>query len=319
MYFTPVHIEPLPYKINYTDRLFLMGSCFTSHLAEKLKYYLFHTDDNPFGILYNPASIELALNIIVNKKEIQASDFFQEQDIYKSFYFHSHWADTNLLRLLENINTTIVRVFNYINKTQWFFITFGTAYVYELKQNKQIVANCHKQHPQKFNHRMLSISEASTYIEKIAAHIYRLNPQAHIVFTISPVRYLKYGAHQNQISKATLHIALKEFLQKHPNAFYFPSYEIFMDELRDYRYYANDMIHPSDIGIEHVWKRFCETYFDAETRKLMNQVSEIQAAINHRPMFPDSKEYEQFKQKIKQKISQLKTQLPQIEKLDYQI
>ena len=316
MYTTPVHIEPFPKKINYTDKIFLLGSCFSNHLTEKLKYYLFDALNNPFGVLYNPASIELALNLTANKRKITSSDFFQEQDIYKSFYFHSQWADTNLTRLIEAINKTIEHVHDYIRHSQWVFITFGTAYIYELKANKQIVANCHKQHPKNFNHRMLSLLETCAYIEKIASHLYRLNPHAQLVFTISPVRYLKDGAHQNQLSKSTLHLALNEYLHQDNRAYYFPSYEIFIDELRDYRYYAADMIHPSDVGIEHVWKRFSETFFDTASSQLMNQVADIQTALNHRPQFPESKQYQLFKQRLEQKIATLKKILPQIALLE---
>ncbi|MGQ9847255.1 MAG: GSCFA domain-containing protein, partial [Bacteroidales bacterium] len=207
LYYTPVDISKPPKTITHQDPIVFFGSCFSTYIAQKLKWYLFNVLDNPFGILYNPSSIEQCILIIKEKKEIKAEHFFLEDDIYKSFYFHSQWAHTNLEFLLDKVNKMILDSHQFLLQSKWVFITLGTAYVYELKENNQVVANCHKQNAQMFNHRMLSVEEVVDKLNKIYTYILDLSPNANIVFTVSPVRYLKQGAHLNQISKSTLLLA----------------------------------------------------------------------------------------------------------------
>lgn len=310
LYYTPVHITPPPVTISHHDSVFLIGSCFTTHIAEKLKGNLFNVLANPFGVLYNPSSIEQSIAIIKNKRTIHASDFFVEDGIYKSFLFHSKLADTHLDSLIVNTNQTISEAHVFFKKSNWFFITLGTAYVYELKDSGETVANCHKQNPNIFNHRLLSVEEVTNKLKNSYHQILELSPEANIVFTVSPVRHLKLGAHLNQVSKSTLLIAIHTIINECKRALYFPSYEIFMDELRDYRYYASDMLHPSDIGIEHVWNRFSQLFFDKQTQELNNQITEIKTALRHRPLFPESESFSVFKKQLEQKINRLKEKAP---------
>lgn len=310
LYYTSVDIPNPPKTISHQEPIMLMGSCFSTHIAQKLKWHLFNVLDNPFGVLYNPASIEQAISIIKEKKRITANHFFLEDDVYKSFYFHSQWASTNLKLLLDKVNKMIFDAHQFLLQSKWVFITLGTAYVYELKENNEVVANCHKQNAQRFNHRMLSVDEVADKLKKIYRNIIDLSPNANIVFTVSPVRHLKQGAHLNQISKSTLLLAIDVLLSEYQQAYYFPSYEIFMDELRDYRYYANDMLHPSELGIEHVWNRFSQLYFDHQTHALNTQIKEIKTALEHRPLFPESKSYIRFQEQLEQKIKELKAKAP---------
>lgn len=310
LYYTSVDIPKPPKTISHQDTIMLMGSCFSTHIAQKLKWYLFHVLDNPFGVLYNPVSIEQSILIIKEKKRITSDHFFLEEDVYKSFLFHSQWANTNLEFLLDEINKMIIDSHYFLLQIKWVFITLGTAYVYEFNESGEVVANCHKQSAQKFIHRMLSVEEVTENLKKIYTHIIDLSPSANIVFTVSPVRHLKQGAHLNQISKSTLLLAINKILNECTQAFYFPSYEIFMDELRDYRYYANDMLHPSELGIEHVWNRFSQLYFDYQTQSLNKQINEIKTALEHRPLFPESKSYIRFQEQLEQKIKELKAKAP---------
>jgi len=310
MYYTRINIEPHPQRIAYSDQSFFIGSCFSANISDKFRFYKLNTEANPFGVLYNPASIFQTLELISSGREIGKEDFFQEEDIYKSFLFHSQWAGMDVNELIQRVNDKVAQTCQFLKQIKWVFITFGTSYVYELKSNGEIVANCHKQNAGLFTHRMLSVEEVSQYIEKISKLIYAFSPKANLVFTVSPVRHLKQGASFNQLSKATLIVALSQYLAKDSQAYYFPSYEIFNDELRDYRFYAEDMVHPSGLGIEHVWKRFSEIFFDDQTQKLMTHVGEIKSACEHKVFFPESKAYEAFRIKLLQKIEQLSKDLP---------
>lgn len=310
LYYTPVDLPKSPKTISHQDSILLMGSCFTNHIADRLKFHLFNVLSNPFGVLYNPASIEQSIAIIKEKRTITPNDFFVEEDIYKSFLFHSHFSNVHLEPMLEEINHSMLRTHDFLSNSKWVFITFGTAYVYEHKESGNIVANCHKQPSHMFHHRMLSVEEASEKIKKIYRYIIDLSPEATVVFTVSPVRHLKQGASLNQVSKSTLLLAIYHSLSECHQAHYFPSYEIFMDELRDYRFFSNDMLHPSDLGIEHVWNKFSTVYFDKQTLELNKQIKEIQTALEHRPLFPQSKSYILFKNKIEDKIKQLKDKAP---------
>lgn len=310
MYYTRINIEPHPLRINYSDRSFFIGSCFSTNISDKFRYYKFETEANPFGVLYNPASIRQALELISSGRKIINEDFFREEDIYKSFLFHSQWAGMDINELVHRVNDKIAQTYQFLKQTKWFFVTLGTSYVYEFKSNSEIVANCHKQNADLFTHRMLSVEEVLQYIEKISSLIYKLSPEANLVFTVSPVRHLKQGASLNQLSKATLIVALNQYLAKNANAYYFPSYEIFNDELRDYRFYADDMTHPSGLGIEHIWKRFSEIFFDDQTQKLITRIGEIKSACEHKVFFPGSKAYQTFKTKTLQKIEKLSKELP---------
>jgi hypothetical protein len=310
MYITSVNIEKSKNDITYHDRIVLFGSCFSTHLGNKFERLKFSALQNPFGILYNPASIASALEMVAVKKHFTKHDFFQEEDIYKSFHLHSSLAGTNLEPLRNMVNKKIDFSYKFAQKSTWFFITLGTATVFLLKETGEIVANCHKQPSVLFEQKWLTVEQTLFYLEKIEKHIHQLNSTAKIIFTISPVRHFKQGAHANQISKSTLFVAIHQFMQKNPEIIYFPAYEIFNDELRDYRYYAPDMIHPGEAGIEHVWKKFSETYFETETMNLMQKVEEIQKALEHRTFFPESKAYQKFETQLKRKIMQLEKEYP---------
>lgn len=310
MYYTPVPINPFESKITYNDNILLLGSCFSENIAHKLEYYKFKTLSNPLGTLFNPASIELLINKIVQKQWVSEKDFFCDDDVYKSFYFHSSIAGTNLSVIIEKANNLIAYSNEFLKQATFIFITLGSAFVFEHKELGIVVANCHKQPANRFVQRRLSIDESIYYLETIIKHIRTINQQSNIIFTVSPVRYLKYGSFQNQLSKATLLLAIEKVLNEKQNIFYFPAYEIFIDELRDYRFYDNDLIHPSSLGIQHIWERFKQTFFTDETLQWMKKIEQIQQAIHHRPMFKESKSYSLFRENIEREINNIRTQFP---------
>ncbi len=309
MYVTPVHIEPIS-AITYSDNIFLMGSCFSTYMGNKMERLKFLVLQNPFGVLYNPASIAITLERMVTKKYFSENDFFLDEDIYKSYYLHSSLAGTSISLLLKDVNHKIEEGYEFAQKSTWFFITLGSATVYRLKKTDEIIANCQKQPTSLFREALLTVEQCLAYLEKIKKCIYHLHPKSKIVFTVSPVRYFKQGAHANQISKSILFVALHQLMENNPEIIYYPAYEIFNDELRDYRYYAADMIHPGEVGIEHIWKNFSETFFEKETLQIMHKVEEVQKALEHRTFFPESKSYHQFIIQLQKKITQLEKEYP---------
>ncbi len=308
MFYTKLHIEPFKQKIQYTDKIFFIGSCFSDEIAKYFKTYKFIVLSNPFGTMYNPVSIYQNISRIINKQYVDENDFFLDEDIYKSFDFHSSLAGLKLNELIEQINQLIETSNLFLKDVDWFFITFGTSYIYEHKKTNKIVANCHKQPSYEFNNRILSFDEIYNYFDKTISLINNFNTKTKIVITISPVRYLKYGAFENQVSKSLLFTALHKIRNKITDLYYFPSYEIFMDELRDYRYYASDLIHPSDVGIEYVWNRLIDRAFDENTRNIYNEIKNIINSCKHRPMFFESKTYAAFKSSLLAKIQLLEKQ-----------
>jgi|YNPMSStandDraft_1061717.scaffolds.fasta_scaffold00797_13 hypothetical protein len=305
MFYTIVNIEQFDKKINYDDKLFFIGSCFSNEIAQKFSLYKFNVLVNPFGTLYNPVSIYQSIERIIDKKFVNENDFFLDEDIYKSYDFHSTLAGIKIDELTKQVNEIINKSYFFLKDVSWIFITYGTSYVYEHKQLKKIVANCHKKPSNEFINRMLNFNETYEYIEKTVSLIKNFNSRTNIVFTISPVRYLKYGAFENQVSKSVLFIALNKLRKNYPETNYFPSYEIFIDELRDYRYYAADLLHPSDIGIEYVWNRLIDTTFDNNTKTLYKEIQNIINSCKHRPMFRESKTYDLFKNNLLSKIESL--------------
>ncbi len=310
MYTTQLNIKPFDHKISYADKLFFIGSCFSEEVAKQFSQVKFQVLSNPFGTLYNPASIFFAVQRIIQNKKVTEEDFFLSDGVYKSFAFHSSLAGTHLHELIDKVNAVIHKSHEFLKQASWNFITLGTSYVYRHKTQKKVVANCHKLPANTFDHFLLSLDEVHSYLNDTVSILQQFNPQINIVFTVSPVRYLSYGAFENQVSKSLLFVALHKLLEKEKDCRYFPAYELFMDELRDYRYYDRDLIHPSALGVEHVWNRLVETVVDENSQQLMKQVYAVVAACKHRPMFPESTSYLQHKSNLMQKIVKLQNEYP---------
>lgn len=310
MFQSVLKIEPFPKKIQYCDKLFFIGSCFSNEISQKFSLYKFNVISNPFGTLYNPVSIYSIIERIVSKKFVSENDFFLDDDIYKSFDFHSSLAGINLSNLIFQTNQLIEQSYSFLKEARWIFITYGTSHIHEHISSKKVVANCHKRPSYEFINRLLNFDEAFNYIEKTINIIKQFNPEIQVVFTISPVRYLKYGAFENQVSKSLLFVCLNELKRKYTEILYFPAYEIFLDELRDYRFYATDLIHPSNVGIDYVWNKLIEASFSEQTLNLKKQVQYIINSCQHRPMFPESKTYTLFKKSLLEKIEILEKQYP---------
>jgi hypothetical protein len=301
---TPVEISEFTKKLTYDDSIMLLGSCFTESIGNKLSERKFLTDINPFGIIYNPVSLLYCIELLESNKIFTQHDLFEENGIWKSFYHHSRFSHSDINTALKNINERISVSSEFIRKTSFLFLTLGTAWVFEHKESGKIVSNCHKSPASNFNHRLLSVDETYDALKSIVEKNKKINPGCTVIFTISPVRHLKNGANGNQLSKAVLTVALQKIKEIY-EVQYFPAYEILLDELRDYRYYAEDMIHPSLIAIDYIWEKLCFAFIYKDTLKTMKEIENIQKAVQHRPFFPDTKTHQDFLKSLFIKICEI--------------
>lgn len=289
----------------------LLGSCFVENIGKRLQENKFPVDLNPFGIIYNPASVATSLMHLLNPEPFTPEDLFEREGLYHSFIHHSRFSGTDGEEVLTDINRRLHHSSSFLADASCLVITFGTAWVYHLKSTGQIVSNCHKL-PDKFFHRTcLTKEEIVEQWQTLLQELWNRNSSLRILFTVSPVRHWKDGAHGNQLSKAILLLAIDELCRLFPDRlFYFPSYEILLDELRDYRFYATDMLHPSEPAIEYIWQRFAEFCFTTETQHLLKEWEVIRKALFHKPVCPDSDAYHTFITQTLLKIEQLQEKFP---------
>lgn len=297
-------LPPLPnaVSIHHNTRLILIGSCFTEHIGQKLDAYKFKTLHNPFGIVYNPVSMAGSLErIALGNSLFSPEDLFENNGLWHSWEHHGRFSKPDQLETLEGINAAYQTAVQKFPQTDCLLLTFGTADVFTLRETGKVVANNHKMPASLFETRRLSVSE----ISEAGLRIFEKMPHTKIVLTVSPVRHLRSGLIDNQRSKATLILACEEICKHLDRAFYFPAYELLQDDLRDYRFYAADMIHPSDLAIEYIWAYFSATFFSNPTRQLNEQIEKIHAAAQHRPFHPGTEQHQAF----------VRAQLAAIEKL----
>lgn len=300
--------------IGHQDKLLLMGSCFAESIGRLLLDNKFQCQVNPFGILYNPFSVEKAIKQIITGKVYDKEDLFQHREQYHSYMHHGSFSDTDANQCLEKINNSLNNAHTLLPQLNFLLITFGTSWIYTLKENGQVVSNCHKVPAREFIRRRLSVQEITDSYKALINRLLTTNKNLRIVFTVSPIRHAKDGLHQNQLSKATLLLAIEELQTAFPqHVFYFPSYEILMDELRDYRFYANDMFHPSEVAIQYIWECFSDSLFSKETKKVLKECESIRRDINHKPFHADSDEYKHFLEQLVLKIYRLNEIYPNLE------
>ena len=309
---TLFEITSLSNKINYTDKILSLGSCFSENIGAKLTYYKFPVIINPYGILYNPESIANSLEFLIENRKYTELDLFEHEGIWNSFYHHSRFSNSNKNDALTLINTSLQQAAAHLKSTRFLLITFGTAWVYKYKKTGKIVSNCHKIPEKEFVRYKLSINEIVERYTVLTNKLQGLNPELKIIYTVSPVRHLKDGADKNQLSKATLIMAVHELLENFGNASYFPSYEIMMDDLRDYRFYNDDMVHPSPLAVEYIWNKFSDATINIDSKKLMQEIHKINQAIEHRPFQPNSESHQKFLKSTLNRIAEIEKKHPTI-------
>lgn len=311
---TKIDIPKNPNPIDYSSKIVSLGSCFAENIGDKFDYFKFQSAVNPFGIIFNPVSIEKIIDRLVNDALFTEEDIFYHNERWHCFEIHSDLSHSDASELLENLNQILVETKKQIQEATHVIITYGTSWVYRNIEKDSIVANCHKVPQKQFDKELLSIEIVEKSIQNTIDLIEKLNPNCSFIFTISPVRHLKDGFVENQVSKAHLITAIHQTTNNEQQTInYFPSYEIMMDELRDYRFYAEDMIHPNQTAIDYIWKRFGETFITENSFETMKEVQEIQKGLNHRSFNPDSEQHLKFVSKLHQKINFLKEKFPHIQ------
>ena len=299
--------------INYTSKVLLFGSCFVENIGDKLSYFKFKTLQNPFGILFHPLAIENLITNAINKKVYKESDIFYNNEQWHCFEAHSKLSHTSKEDLLNHLNQQIGVAKRHIVNSSHIVITLGTAWTYRFIEADTVVANCHKIPQKKFLKELLSVEEISQSLDAIIQLIKSVNKQASVVFTVSPIRHLKDGYIENTQSKAHLISAIHSILSPRTQSrglYYFPSYEIMMDELRDYRFYAEDMIHPNQTAVKYIWEKFKNAWISDDALNTMKDVDEIQKGLQHKPFNASSIAHKKFLKNLEAKQEMLQEKYP---------
>ncbi len=313
---TQIPLDPADNQIDYQSRLLLIGSCFVKNIGKKLDYFKFQNLQNPFGILFHPKAIENLISRAIDQKVFTERDIFLHNEGWHCFDAHSNLSNASKEKLVQKLNYGLEYTNRQIGKSTHIILTLGTAWVYRYKRTDALVANCHKIPQKEFDKELLSIEVIVKSLEQVINRIQLVNKKARIILTISPVRHLKDGFIQNQRSKAHLVTAVHQLLETSPLGaigLYFPSYELMMDELRDYRFYEADMIHPNPLAIDYIWEKFKETWISEQTYSTMEKVEAIQKGLMHRPFHPDSESHQKFKKSLQEKITYLQKGYPFME------
>ena len=295
-------------QIDYNSKLLLIGSCFSENIGNKLNYFKFQSNTNPFGILFHPKAIESLITKSINLKKYTDDDVFFLNERWHCFEAHSDLSDPIKENILNTLNSLIQSTNDQINNTSHLIITLGTSWVYREISSDTVVANCHKVPQKKFLKELLTADEISESLDAIISLVKSVNPSIQIIFTVSPVRHLKDGFIENSRSKAHLLSGIHEVINSRNHIHYFPSYEIMMDDLRDYRFYESDMIHPNETAISYIWEQFKKTWIHDSANAIMEKVDSVQKGLQHRPFNENSEQHQTFLNNLKMKIADLKSQ-----------
>jgi len=301
--------------ISYRDGLFLIGSCFSENIGAKLNNHLFKVFENPHGILFNPISIAKSLLDCIENKVYTEADLFQLNEVWNSWHHHTRFSGITKKEAVDKINNSIAKAHTFLKTANHIVITLGSAWVYELNSQSshaigQVVANNHKAPANWFDKKLMKPDELVLLLKHLVQALHQFNPQLQIIFTISPVRHLREGLVENNRSKAVLIQGVHEIVETTANIAYFPSYEYVIDDLRDYRFYAEDLVHPNYAASNYVWEKLVETYCNEQTQDIMKQVAELQLAMHHKPFFVGSTQHKEFLQNCIVKTERLLSLYP---------
>ncbi len=309
---TQIPLSPEDHKIDYDSKVLLLGSCFSENIGGKLEYYKFQNLQNPFGIIFQPLPIERLIHRAISYENFNETDIFEHDGQWHCMEVHSLIAHKDKDTFLSILNDKLAILSEYLKTATHIIITYGTAWGYRQLTSGKIVANCHKKPQKEFAKEITSVSGIAKSIENISRAIKSINPIIRIIYTVSPVRHLKDGFIENTQSKAHLIAGIHEITRGNNNISYFPSYELMMDELRDYRFYSEDMLHPNTTAVEVIWDRFAGVWIDPVTKPIQKEIASIRSGLEHRPFNPDSDDYKVFQQKLQQKINGIQLKLPHV-------
>lgn len=302
--------------LRHSDEVMLLGSCFSDNIGGKMRGGMMQAMVNPFGTIYNPLSIAASVRRIINGERIAGVTLFLQSGVWNSFAFHSRYSMGDKDATLERMNQRIEQAHESLKRSRMLVITLGTAVVYRLIATGEVVSNCHKVPQHEFSREMASVHEMTTAMNEMVEALHAYNPELHIVFTISPIRHIADGLETNSLSKASLRVAVDNVINAHRDyTEYFPSYEIVMDDLRDYRFYATDMVHPSDVAVEYIWQTFQATYLDDRAAQAVARCERVMKRIMHRPMSHNPEVVDRFNADTRTVVLNLIKEYPYIENI----
>ena len=306
---TEIKIQPLEQTISYGDGLLFLGSCFADEVGSICRGLGFDAVVNPFGVLYNPSSI------VQSVERLGSGSLFTSDDVimvgegqYCTFSHNTAFWNSSEKVLLEQVNQSLTEAHTFFMRAKWVIVSLGTSWVFRDKETQKVVSNCHKLPSNQFERQFLSVEESTQFLSEMV----RQHLDKQFIFTVSPLRHLKDGLHENQLSKAALLLAVNEVCKVFGNAHYFPAYEILMDELRDYRFYKEDMVHPTEQAVRYIWERFTDFAIDLKEKPAMKAAAELKQMLQHRPLFPETVAFKRFEQLKEKKINELKRDFPRV-------
>lgn len=312
-------IKKLSPPITHHHKMFLIGSCFTEHIGEKLNQYKFHVIENPNGIMFNPVSVAGAITDCIENKVLQENELFQLNEGWHSWKHHSRFSGLSAYEAIDKINKSTEAAHKFLKNADHVMITLGSSWVYALSDKAEnskpgfIVANNHKAPSDWFNRRLLTTEEVLQVLDNMIHRMFLFNKELKIIFTISPVRHVREGVVENNRSKAILIQAVHHLVNKFDKLYYFPSYELVIDDLRDYRFYSEDLVHPNYHATQYVWGKFTEACMAEKTRQLIEQIHSINLAFKHKPFNPSSEQHQKFLRSYLEKTKTLKQQHPYLD------
>ncbi len=310
---TEVALPEYPVRLDHQIPVLMMGSCFTENIGRQLERYLFPVCINPFGVTYNPLSVKKGLEALIHKERYSTEDLKLHNDLWFSFDHYTGFSSPDREVALEQINRSFSSAKELLKKAGILILTWGTSWVYSYNETGQVVCNCHKIPAKEFTRKQLSTKEIIAAYEAFLPELFEFNPRLKILNTVSPVRHWKDGAHGNQLSKATLLLAGEALRTKFPDQFfYFPSYEIVMDELRDYRFYAEDMIHTSQQTSAYIWEKFQGVLVSELSSEIISDLEPLLKMVEHRPLNSSSARHKKMEEELRKRLSQLKNKYPEL-------
>lgn len=309
---TKVDIEAPGFGIDYGTRMMMLGSCFAENIGSRLRSYKFNVDVNPCGVIYNPLSVANTLRLLLSGRDVTADKLLFNNGKWVSLQHHGSFSSPGREECLENINAALKTSSDFLTRCDVLFVTFGTSWVYRFKATGEVVSNCHKLDAKAFERHRLTVDEIVRVYDDLIHLLRQRQPLLKIVFTVSPIRHWKDGANGNQLSKAVLLLAIDELVHRHQEIVYFPAYEIVMDELRDYRFYADDMLHVSAVAVDYIWERFRDRYV-AAPESLMSQIYKVTTVLAHRPSEPADEAYQSLLARTLHTIEDISTQCGEVD------
>ena len=311
-----LNIKPFATQLNIRQNIMLVGSCFTDHMSNRLAQHKFKVLENPNGIIFNPLSIQRSVQSYINNKLYTQKDIFYFNELWTSWDHHSKFSHPDAAVCLQQINSSVHQAHHFLQHCDWLILTLGSSFLYELVNDSlgghigMLAANCHKVPAQQFVHRLGKYTEIAAGLHELVSSVHTYNKNCNIIFTISPVRHYREGLVENNRSKALLHTVVDEMINTYKNVYYFPAYELVIDDLRDYRFYAEDLVHPNYQATQYVWEKFAAACIDEESRGIMKHLSAIHISKNHKPFHAGSVQHKQFLSNMFLKTEQLAKQYP---------